>query len=61
MKNQKLLELNSSELNEITGGGIFIPVLIWVGKAVATTVIGYLTYEVVDGVVRGIANDCDCQ
>ncbi|MGY6520485.1 MAG: hypothetical protein ACXIUD_02080 [Mongoliitalea sp.] len=61
MKNLEMLELNSSELNDINGGGFFVPLLIWAGKAAATAVAGYVAYEVIDGVVKGVAGECDCQ
>jgi len=55
----KDLILLKEELMSINGG--IAPLLVWLGYAVATGVVGYFTYEVTDGLVKGFSSDeCAC-
>jgi hypothetical protein len=60
---EHLKELNSSELINLNGGIVWVPILIKGAKLVGGGAAAYLGHEIIDGVVRGIAGgdyvDCN--
>ena len=52
---EDLKEMTNNELKLTNGGIVWVPILIYAGKAVAAGAAAYLGHEVADGVVRGVA------
>lgn len=53
----QMIELNVSEIEEVAGGPFWVPVLIAVGAAAGTAVVGEAAVGFVDGLIKGFQDD----
>lgn len=58
---EKFNELRNKGISQKNGARNFNPWFVWCAKLVGLAVLGYFTYEVIDGFIRGFTSvDCSC-
>ncbi len=50
-------ELSFDEIDEVSGGALFVPALIFLGKAAAAGIAGTVAVGFVDGLIEGFSDE----